>query len=112
MRRSAFVLLTLVLLGSTSASRARDNNDEVLFWNGVCRTETYQKSPPTAFLESEISALLRDSAGRSKWEPVPSVSGPVVLWRGPDKRIALHDTARHMLHISKEEYVIQKTIYR
>jgi hypothetical protein len=40
------------------------------------------------------------------------VSGPVVLYRGPDKRIAIHDTARHTLHISKEEFVIQKTIQR
>jgi hypothetical protein len=40
------------------------------------------------------------------------VSGPVVAWRGPDKRIALNDTARHMLHISIEKDVFQKTIYR
>ena len=97
----------------------------VLFQNGVCRTETYQKSPPTAFLDAEVSALLRANAGGGKWERVPIVTGPAAIWpsartqwmpgvfyRGLDKRIAFHDTARHMLHISVEKDVFQKTIYR
>ncbi len=85
----------------------------VLFQNGICLAESYKKSPPTAFLESEVSALLRANAGGGKWERIPIGTGPVlVLYRGPDKRVAIHDTVRHTLQFSKEEFVIQRTIRR
>ena len=81
--------------------------------DGICYAERYQKIPPAPFRESEISALLREHGGGGKWEQIkPSNLSALVIYRGPESRAAIHDTLRHTLDISKEQFVIQKTMSR
>lgn len=85
------------------------------FENGVCRTESYQKKSPMPLLDADVSALLRANAGGGKWQKLPNATGrrPVlVLYRGSDNRVAVHDTVRHTLHFSKEEVVFRTSTPR
>jgi hypothetical protein len=81
--------------------------------DGICYAERYQKIPPTPFRESEISALLREHSGGGKWEQIKADNlSAIVIYRGSESRAAIHDTLRHTLDFSKEQFVMQKTMSR
>ena len=86
----------------------------VSFHKDVCRAESYRKIPPSPFLESEVTALLREHAAGSKWErmPIPANARPgaLVLYHTPDNRFAIHDTVRHTLQFSKEVFAVETTV--